>query len=139
MFAVLKEFFPMGVSNSSPIVASDVNKQLVRAIDDFTSPAVLVSFDVYAPTILYTNKLHKKLTGYSTEELVGKTPKIFQGDLVSQEVKDDMRRELLECGFWNGFVHNKKKNGEVIYIQLTVFSISHNGKKYFVAIKRKPN
>jgi diguanylate cyclase (GGDEF)-like protein/PAS domain S-box-containing protein len=78
------------------------------------------------PIILYVNDAFVKMTGYSSEEVIGNTPRILQGpntDRVSLDrLKDNMaamqptRMELL----------NYKKNGEEYWSEVDVFPFANN-------------
>jgi PAS domain S-box-containing protein len=113
-----------------------VPSSLKKVIDDYDTAAVLTVYDTNEPQILYANKLHKKLTGYSTSEVANKTPKIFQGAKTSEQTRKEMHKELSRSSFWHGTVVNYRKNGEEISVNLLIFAICYEGHKYYVALKK---
>ncbi len=64
------------------------------------------------PTIIYANAAFAKLTGYSVEELLGKSPRILQGPETSRKVLDDLREKLSNGQHFCGSTVNYRKNGE---------------------------
>ena len=116
--------------------ACGVPDSLKKIIDRYDMAAVLTVYDANSPLILYTNKKHKKLTGYSPKELIGKTPKELQGKNTSDKIRKEIRDGLHKSSFWNGHVINYQKNGEEISINLVIFAICYEGHKYYVALKK---
>jgi diguanylate cyclase (GGDEF)-like protein/PAS domain S-box-containing protein len=64
------------------------------------------------PTIIYANAAFAKLTGYSVEELLGKSPRILQGPDTSGKVLGDLREKLSNGKHFSGYTVNYRKNGE---------------------------
>jgi diguanylate cyclase (GGDEF)-like protein/PAS domain S-box-containing protein len=54
-----------------------------------------------------------RLTGYSEEEAIGATPKMLQSGRHDAEFYARMWAALLEKGYWQGEVWNRRKDGEV--------------------------
>lgn len=120
----------------SPPKKTAVPDGLKKVIDRYGDAAVVTAYDSIDPTILYANKRHKKLTGYSTEEIAGKTPRVFQGKNTSAKTKREMRDDLKRSSFWHGEVINYRKNGEEIHVNVVIFAICYEGKKYYIALKK---
>lgn len=113
-----------------------VPEALQKAIDNYGLPAVLTTYDSDIPLILYCNKKHVKLTGYSLDDCIGMSPKMFQGKNTDSSIRSEIRDSLKSSSFWNGRVVNYKKNGEEYRINLIIFGVCHLGTKYYVALKR---
>jgi PAS domain S-box-containing protein len=72
------------------------------------------------PRIEYVNEAFEEMTGYSEEEIVGKTPRVLQGPETSREVLDSVR-EALEAGEeWEHETINYRKDGEPYRVQWNV-------------------
>ena len=112
-----------------------VSNNLKKIIDRYGFGALLLSYGSDDPTILHSNKAHKKLTGYSNEDLVGQSCKIFHGKNTSQKVKREVEEDLKRGSFWHGTIVNYHKNGVGASIDMTIFAICFEGKKYYVALK----
>lgn len=68
------------------------------------------------------NVSHSSLTGYSDNELYGKTPVIHLGD----EVFSIIAQELAMSGRYRGEVTSRKKSGELVTIELSAFAVRND-------------
>ncbi len=59
------------------------------------------------------NKAFTRITGYSSEEVVGKTPRILKSGRQSKLFYQKMWAELNKVGHWQGEIWNKRKNGDI--------------------------
>jgi PAS domain S-box-containing protein len=109
---------------------------LKKVVDRYDTAAVITTYDAENPVILYANKKHKTLTGYTNDEVIGYVPRKFQGKNTSDSVKRDIRKELKKSSFWHGNTINYKKNGVETEIQLFIFAICFEGEKYYVSLKK---
>ena len=69
------------------------------------------------------NPAFVRLTGYSAEEAVGKTPAILHSGRQGVLFYQQMWGELQKKGFWQGEIWNKRKNGEIYAEMLTISAI----------------
>lgn len=63
--------------------------------------------------ILDINPAGMRITGYSLEEVRGRTPEMFNSGRQDRAFYDAMRRTIGELGYWNGEVWDRRKGGEV--------------------------
>lgn len=77
--------------------------------------------------ILEVNPTLCQLTGYSKEELVGKTPRIFASGVQNHEYFEAMWRSLLDAGQWQGELWNRNKSGELFATRLNISAICNEG------------
>ena len=70
-----------------------------------------------AEGILLVNRAFCELTGYSAEEVIGKTPRQFQSGRQDVRFYQNMWANIESKGYWQGEIWNRRKNGEV-YPQL---------------------
>ena len=75
--------------------------------------------------IEYVNDRFTTLTGYSPEEVIGKTPAILESDKTPQEVYDNLWQTVMAGEVWKGELFIKKKNGEA-YCEYIVISSVRN-------------
>ncbi|TDQ40731.1 nitrate/nitrite transporter [Aureibacillus halotolerans] len=66
------------------------------------------------------NPSFTRITGYSSEEVKGKTPTILQSGRHNIAFYEAMWRSIEEDGFWEGEIWNKRKNGEIYQGLLTI-------------------
>ncbi len=74
-------------------------------------------------TIQYTNPAFTKITGYTASEVIGKTPGLLKSRLHDRSFYDDMWKNLLTAGNWQGEIWNRRKNGEPFPEWLTITAI----------------
>ncbi|MGM0545357.1 MAG: PAS domain-containing protein [Bacteroidota bacterium] len=63
------------------------------------------------PKIVYVNDGFCEMTGYSKEEVIGKTPRILQGPKTDRAVLDKLKRQLKEGQSFFGQAINYRKDG----------------------------
>ncbi|MEO5342442.1 MAG: EAL domain-containing protein [Gammaproteobacteria bacterium SHHR-1] len=86
--------------------------------------------------ILDVNAAFSHITGYSLEEVEGKTPRILQSGRHDEGFYQAMWNALLDRGFWKGVVWNKRKDGVEYAEQLTISAVrsGDQGARQYVAI-----
>jgi len=67
---------------------SNVNSQTLKALAENSFDSILITDATARTKILYANKAFKTLTGYSPAEVLGKTPKILQGQKYESLARD---------------------------------------------------
>lgn len=97
-----------------------------------------------ANRIIRVNSAFTRLTGYSMEEVYGKTPKLLQSGRLSEEFYQEMRQELKQNQHWEGEVWDRHKNGSVYPAWLSVSAVldktgdvSHYVSAFFDISERK--
>ncbi|WP_239796986.1 PAS domain-containing hybrid sensor histidine kinase/response regulator [Candidatus Nitrotoga arctica] len=73
--------------------------------------------------VLRVNKAFTKTTGYTAEEVIGQTPKLFQSDLYDADFYDAMWETIQLTGTWHGEVWGSRKNGELYPKWLTISAV----------------
>ena len=72
------------------------------------------------------NQSFEKITGYSRNEVIGKSPGILKSGRHNTEFYDAMWESLVNQGRWEGEIWNRKKNGEIFPEFLKVNSVRDN-------------
>lgn len=91
--------------------------------------------------IEYVNPHFTELTGYSLDELVGKTPSILKSNETSDEAYRTLWAAIRSGGEWRGEFHNRKKNGELYWEEALIAPIRDDAGAitHFIAIKEDIN
>jgi len=76
--------------------------------------------------ILLVNKAFETITGYSTEEMVGKDPKVMSSGFHDRAFYQSMWRSIYQEGMWQGEIHDRRKNGETYIQLLSIYSVKDN-------------
>ncbi len=109
-------------------------RKLSRAVEQ--SPVAIIITDT-SGTIEYVNPRFTQLTGYTFEEAIGKKPQILK----SGETAPDEYRKLWEIvsggGEWRGEFHNRKKNGELLWVSASISPITNGDEQitHFIAFQ----
>jgi PAS domain S-box-containing protein len=90
------------------------------------------------PKILFVNPAFTRMTGYTAEEVLGKTPRILQGARTDRAVLSRLRKNLESGEEFQGEAINYKKNGKEFDLEWRIAPVRNtNGKTtHFVATQR---
>lgn len=73
--------------------------------------------------VLRVNQAFTDITGYKSEEAIGKKPNILKSGRQSGEFYRNMFKSIREHGRWSGELINRRKNGEVYPEHLTITAV----------------
>ncbi|MGZ4980267.1 MAG: EAL domain-containing protein [Methylobacter sp.] len=73
--------------------------------------------------ILRVNRAFTEITGYSSEELIGHTPRTFQSEFHDAAFYAEMWERINRTGFWQGEIWDQRKNGEIYPKWLTITAV----------------
>ncbi len=73
--------------------------------------------------IVSVNAAVTRLLGYTEDELLGRTPRVFQSGRHDEAFYRRMWYSLLQVGHWQGEVWNRRKNGEVFPEQMALRAV----------------
>ncbi|MCF8007092.1 MAG: PAS domain S-box protein, partial [Methylovulum sp.] len=76
------------------------------------------------PRIVYVNEAFTRLTGYSAEDALGKTPRILQGPLSQREELAKIRHALKHWQSVRVEVLNYTKTGELFWVEMDISPIA---------------
>lgn len=82
------------------------------------------------------NPAFSEITGYSAEEVIGKSPSIFKSDRHDDAFYLTMWQNIQEHGNWQGEVWNKRKNGQIFpeYLAISVVKDPNNNIVQHIAL-----
>lgn len=88
-------------------------------------------------TILWMNPAFAQLTGYSSEEVLGKNPRILKSGEHSNAFYQHMWETITSGMVWHGEVVNRRKNGSLYTEEMTITPVYLNGRiTHYVAVKQ---
>ncbi len=73
--------------------------------------------------ILRVNRAFHQITGYSSEEAVGRNPRLLSSGLQQPDFYAAMWQDIEHTGAWEGEIWNRRKGGEVYPEYLTVTAV----------------
>jgi PAS domain S-box-containing protein len=113
---------------------------LKTAIEQSNESVVITTpqLDRPGPQIVYVNPAFTNMTGYTPEEVIGKTPRILQGPKTDRAVLARLREDCRAGKVFHGEAVNYRKDGSEFCLEWSVWPV-HNERgamMHFVAIQR---
>ena len=114
-----------------PLIANDWPNALRMQVADtlFMSMSAGICITDADEKIVEVNPTLCELTGFSKEELLGHTPRLFHSGLQSPDYYRAMWKTLHENGQWSGELWNRNRNGELYAARLNVSAICGEKKR----------
>jgi PAS domain S-box-containing protein len=116
--------------------------RLMESVILNTNDSILITeaepYDLPGPRILFVNKAFTEMTGYSAEEVIGKTPRILQNEDTDRKELDKLYSSLKKWESCEVTVSNSRKNGEKFWLNMQITPIA-NEKGWFthwIAVER---
>lgn len=72
------------------------------------------------PKILYVNDAFTQMSGYEKDEIIGKTPRILQGEKTDREVLDRLKECLINEEYFEGKAINYTKEGREYWVEWNI-------------------
>ena len=73
--------------------------------------------------IIDVNAAFSQITGYAHEEAIGKNPRILKSGQHNDSFYKTMWKKLIQTGYWQGEVWNRRKNGKTYAQRLSISAI----------------
>ncbi len=96
---------------------------LSRAVESSGSIIIITDCD---GKIEYVNRQFTTVTGYTAEEVIGKSPRMLDAYETPNNIYEDMRKTILSGNEWRGDFYNKKKDGQRYWLKSIVSPIRDN-------------
>jgi PAS domain S-box-containing protein len=114
--------------------AEEEVRKLSRAVEQSGNSVVITNLN---GDIEYVNPQFSKTTGYSSEEALGKNPRILKSGRQNLDFYQKLWAFISAGKTWRGTFHNKRKDGSLYWEMATITPvINPNGKvTHYIAIK----
>ena len=108
---------------------------LSQAIEQ--SPVSVVLTDTHGK-IEYVNGMYERVTGYSSDEMIGELCDLFKADLALDAEYQQLWAALDAGMAWQGEFQNRKKNGELFWEQAHIAPVINEAGnvKHYLAVKQ---
>lgn len=111
---------------------------IVRSTNDIVIVTEAFPLDDPGPKIIYVNDAFTRLTGYTREEVLGKTPRILQGPDSDPETRAVLRAALEKQEAVRTTIVNYSKSGKQYWLDINIIPLknSEGNVTHFAAIER---
>jgi len=112
-----------------------MNRLLIEALESARDGIMLTDLQ---GTIVHVNQALVRMSGYSRQELLGQNPRLLKSGLHPAEMYAELWRRVLARSSWQGELTNRRKDGSLVEVSLTVAPIvdSQGQLTHFVGIQR---
>lgn len=130
------------VMEISDRMSKEAQLRLLESVVISTNDAVLITeaepFDEPGPRIVYVNPAFTRMTGYTLEEVLGKTPRILQGEQTDRRALDQIRTALQNWQPVRVDLSNYHKDGSQFWVELSIVPVADETGWYtnWVAVQR---
>lgn len=104
------------------LAKADQELLLTRQVFEATGEGIMITDQ--EGVIRTVNPAFSRITGYSREEAIGKTPNLLRSGRHPDVFYADMWRSLKNTGHWEGEIWDRRKNGEVFPKWLSIRTVT---------------
>jgi diguanylate cyclase (GGDEF)-like protein/PAS domain S-box-containing protein len=104
------------------LAKSRENLQLAERVIESSLEGVIITDP--ANRIEFVNRAFTHMTGYTAEEVIGKTPEVLSSGRHDAAFYRQMWDALKRSGYWRGEIWNRRKSGELYLEMLTITAIT---------------
>jgi PAS domain S-box-containing protein len=120
--------------NSLKNKAEEELTKLSVAVDQSANTILITKTD---GQIEYVNRAFTEITGYTSEEVIGKNPRILKSGMQSRAFYEKLWETLANGEQWKGEFQNRKKNGEIYWETASITPVRNRDDKIvsYIAVK----
>jgi len=107
-------------SNESMIFLESITQSILITTTELEHPG---------PYIAYVNKAFEKMTGWTREEVIGKTPRILQGPKTDLSIFKSIEETRSKGKVWEGITINYKKDGTEFLMEWSIAPVFDKNRK----------
>ncbi len=113
----------------------ELQRRLVTAIEQAAEAVIITDSSA---EIKYVNPAFEKITGYSSAEVIGKTPSILKSGIHDENFYRRLWETIQAGEVWSGRFINRKKDGSIYYEDATISPVRDfkGNINNFVGVKR---
>jgi PAS domain S-box-containing protein len=97
--------------------SSELLQQLSNAVQQTADSVIIARSD---GTIEYVNPAFEQTTGYRSEEVIGKTPRVLKSGIHDESLYENLWSTVLAGETYRGTLVNRKKSGELYHAENTI-------------------
>ncbi|HYG13696.1 MAG TPA: PAS domain S-box protein, partial [Methylophilaceae bacterium] len=112
------------ITDITALKASEESLRMSAAVFENTREGVLVT-DAES-RIIMVNRAFSDISHYSEADIIGQTPKLMSSGRHGRDFFQQMWQSLEEIGYWQGEIWNRRKNGDIHPVLMSI-SVIKNG------------
>lgn len=89
--------------------------------------ATTSDLDYPGPLIVYVNPAFERMTGWASNEILGKSPRVLQGPKTDKAIFKDLKARLRSGEIWEGRTVNYRKNGREFIMEWSISPVRDAG------------
>lgn len=113
-------------------LAEEEMRKLSGAVEQIADAVMITDIE---GVVEYVNPAFETMTGYSKDEIIGKTPRLLKSDKQSEAFYKRLWKTILDGGVFSDVIINRKKSGEIYYEEknITPQKDHHGSTKHFIS------
>ncbi|QDE30523.1 EAL domain-containing protein [Shewanella polaris] len=129
------EIYCIDIDLSAQKKAEEHASTLSQAIEQSPISIILTGVD---SSIEYVNSAFEKITGYTSNEVIGRPTSMLQSGLTAKSTYRELWGAITQGRTWQGDLQNRKKNGELFWEQTHIAPIFDKAgiTKHYLALKQ---
>jgi len=115
-----------------------ITRRLLEASMEHSFNGIMITEAGPGYPIVYVNPVFCEMTGYSPEELIGKSPALLQGPETDKKVLDRLSEEIPAGKLFHGQTTNYRKDGSTFAMEWKIAPIRTGTEEitHYLAIQR---
>jgi len=116
----------------------DLMKRMFQNAIEHSFHGIMITKAEPGYPIVYVNDAFSQMTGYSPEEIIGKSPAILQGPKTDGAVLDRLSQALFEGRLFHGEAINYRKDGTEFFMEWKIVPIKNDKEvtSHYLALQR---
>lgn len=104
-------------------LSAELKHILATFVDNMSDGIVVTDLN---GQIIYVNKSTERNTGYSSHELIGRSPDIFNGEKDAETIQKEITVTMQRSEKWCGEILQKRKDGSTYLAEFDIFPVLDN-------------
>ena len=134
--AIVRDITERKLAEQASKQAESELRKLSQAVQQSPASVIITNLE---GTIEYVNSKALELSGYTLEEVIGKTPQIFGSGEKTKDDYNELWTTINSGKEWRGEFHNKNKNGELYWVSSSINPIVNEQGKIINFLETQEN
>lgn len=113
-------------------------KEILQTFFESSFDAIVITSADPGYPIVYANPRFCQMTGYALDELLGQSPKMFQGEKTNRRILDQLKRKVEAGEYFHGATINYRKDGQSYPVEWNISPIREGDGpiRYYLSIQK---